>query len=142
MPAGAAAVDTATFSSSTLALGSNHPITASYPGDSNFLTSGAAAPLTQTVNQDQTTTSVASTANPSVFGQLVTLTATVKANSPGANSFTGETVTFMDGGATLGTGTLSGGQATTRAIYLSFPLDFERGSALVANGQTVLLCYH
>jgi hypothetical protein len=53
-----------------------------------------------------TTTSLASSPNPSAYGQAVTLTATV---SP--SSATG-TVTFHDGPATLGTGTLSKGVAT------------------------------
>ena len=53
-----------------------------------------------------TTTTVASSANPSTSGQSVTFTATV---SPG--SATG-TVTFKDGTTTLGSATLSGGTAT------------------------------
>ena len=62
--------------------------------------------ITQTVNAAGTTTSLASNANPSVFGQSVTLTATV---TPSAAT---GTVTFKDGATTLGTGTLSGGNAT------------------------------
>lgn len=50
---------------------------------------------------------LASSANPSTFGQSVTFTATVTGSSP-----TG-TVTFKDGATVLGTGTLNGsGQAT------------------------------
>src|SRR5439155_719971 len=53
----------------------------------------------------------ASSAHPSVSGQAVTFTATVKAKSAGAGTPTG-TVTFKDGPSTLGTGTLnSSGQA-------------------------------
>jgi streptogramin lyase len=59
-----------------------------------------------------TTTSLASSANPSVLGQGVTLTATVTANTPEPNTPTG-TVSFKDGSSVLGTGTLNGsGQAT------------------------------
>ena len=43
--------------------------------------------------------------NPSVFGQSVTFTATVKAVAPGSGTPTGA-VTFLDGSTTLGTGTL------------------------------------
>src|SRR6266516_3324899 len=100
---------TATFTTSTLAAGS-HSITASYGGDGNFNTSTSAV-LTQTVNKANTTTTVASSANPSVFGQSVTFTATVAVVSPGAGSPAG-TVTFLDGATTLGTGTLSVGTAT------------------------------
>ncbi|WP_343787919.1 Ig-like domain-containing protein [Dokdonella soli] len=56
---------------------------------------------------DNTTTSVTSSANPSVVGQLVMLTATVTAASPSAGTPTG-TVTFLDGAASIGTATLSG----------------------------------
>jgi hypothetical protein len=54
-----------------------------------------------------TTTSVQSSANPSTYGTVVTFTATV---SPAPTN--GESVIFKDGSTTLGTGTLSGGQAT------------------------------
>ena len=56
-----------------------------------------------------TTTRVTSSANPSVYGQSVTLTATV---TGGARTPTG-TVTFLDGGTSIGTGTVNAsGQAT------------------------------
>ena len=60
----------------------NLTIKASYSGDTNFKTSSGT--LTQTVDADSTTTAVVSSANPSVFGQSVTFTATVTANAPGA----------------------------------------------------------
>src|SRR5262249_44200554 len=51
-------------------------------------------------------------AKPSVLSQPVTFTATVTVNPPGSGVPTG-TVTFKDGAATLGTGTLDGtGHAT------------------------------
>jgi Bacterial Ig-like domain (group 3) len=73
--------------------------------------------LTQTVKQASTTTSVVSSANPSVAGQAVTFTATVSPVSPGSGTPTG-TATFMDGSTTLGTAVLSGGTAsfTTSAL--------------------------
>jgi hypothetical protein len=58
------------------------------------------------VAQVGTTTGVNSSVNPSVFGQLVTFTATVSALTPGPVPPTG-TVTFMDGNTPLGTGTLA-----------------------------------
>jgi hypothetical protein len=107
---------TASFSTSALAV-ATHSITASYGGDGNFngSTSGA---VNQTVNQDGTTTTVASSVNPSSSGQSVTFTATVTANSPGSGTPTG-TVTFLDGGASIGSGTLSGGTATFSTSALS-----------------------
>ena len=95
----------ATFATSSLAIG-GHTVTAVYGGDTNF--TGSTSPgLTQTVNQGATTTSLGSSANPSVFGQSVTFTATVAAASPASGTPTG-TVTFKDGATTLGTGTLLG----------------------------------
>jgi hypothetical protein len=92
------------MSTSTLALGS-HSITASYGGNTNY-NSSTSSTLTQTVNKANTTTSLASSANPSVYGQSVTFTATV---SPSAAT---GTVTFKDGSNTIGTGSLSSGVAT------------------------------
>ena len=95
----------ATFTTAALAVGT-HSITAVYGADGNFTASTSSA-LSQVVNQDTTTSVVASSANPTVFGQSVTFTATVTANGPGSGIPTG-TVTFMDGSTTLGTGTLNG----------------------------------
>jgi uncharacterized repeat protein (TIGR01451 family) len=99
----------ATFTTSALSVGS-HNITAIYGGDTNDYGSTSNT-LTQVVNQDNTTTTLASSIIPSVLGQSVTFKATVNVNSPGAGTPTG-TVTFYDGSTKLGTGTLSGGVAT------------------------------
>ncbi|HZV06696.1 MAG TPA: Ig-like domain repeat protein [Gemmataceae bacterium] len=106
----------ATFSISTLSVG-NHSITAVYGGDTNDAGSTSST-LTQTVNKDSTATALSSSVNPSVYGQGVTFTATVSANSPGAGTPTG-TVTFEDGTTILGTGKLSGGAATFSTSALS-----------------------
>ena len=100
----------ATFSTSALTVGS-HSITVVYGGDTDFITSASAA-VTQVVDQDGTTSLVVSSANPSVFGQSVTFTATVIANAPGSGIPAG-TVTFMDGSTTLGAGTLDGSGIAT-----------------------------
>jgi hypothetical protein len=102
----------AAFTTSSLAKGS-HAITASYGGDANF-TASTSATLTQTV-KPATSTTVASSVNPSAFGQAVKFTATVKATS---GTPTG-TVTFKNGTATLGTGTLSAGKATLTTAALT-----------------------
>lgn len=105
------------FSTSSLNVAS-HPITAEYGADSNF-NAGTSLPLSQVVNKADTNTSVVSSANPSVFGQSVTFTATVSAAPPGSGMPTG-TVTFKDEGTPLGTGTLDGsGQATFSTTFLS-----------------------
>jgi RHS repeat-associated protein len=95
----------ATYSTSTLAVGT-HSLTAVYGGDVNNAASTSAA-LTQMINSLPTTTSVASSLNPSNPGQSITFTATVAGGSSPRGA-----VTFKDGATTLGTGTLSGGSAT------------------------------
>jgi hypothetical protein len=100
---------------STLALGA-HSITANYGGDLVFSTSTSLA-LTQTVsNTITTTTSLASSANPSTAGQPVTFTATVTPAGPGAPT---GTVTFKDGANTLGNGSLNNGRAPFTTSSLS-----------------------
>jgi subtilisin family serine protease len=88
---------------STLTAGT-HSVTAMYYGSNNHQASESGA-VPVTVNQATSMTSLASSPNPSIFGQSVTLTATV---SPSAAT---GTVTFYDGTGQLGTGTLSGGRA-------------------------------
>jgi hypothetical protein len=100
----------ASYTTSTLSTGT-HAITTSYIGDGNFAGSTSNT-VSQTVNQTLvgTTTMLASSLNPSGTGQAVTLTATVTSNS-GSGTPTG-TVTFLDGAATLGAGSISAGTAT------------------------------
>jgi Bacterial Ig-like domain (group 3)/Hypothetical glycosyl hydrolase family 15/Domain of unknown function (DUF4214)/SdrD B-like domain len=104
---GTLASGTATFTTSTLGVGT-HSITAVYGADANFSGSTSSA-LDQTVNKDGTTIDLATSLNPSVYGQSVTFTATVSPN--GSGTPTG-TVTFEDGGVTIGSGTLAKGAAT------------------------------
>jgi hypothetical protein len=104
----------ATFTTSTLPVGT-HSITALYGGDVNF--AGSTSPvLSQIVNKAATSTTVVSSANPSVLGQAVTFTATVKSATSGTPT---GTVTFKDGATTLGTGTLSTGIAKITVSTLS-----------------------
>ena len=95
---------TTTLATSVLTQGT-HSITATYGGDGSFAPSTSSA-LSQVVNAVlvSTTTAVASSANPSGVGQLVTFTATVTPAS-GTTVPTGM-VTFLDGTTTLGTGAL------------------------------------
>src|SRR5207253_6825733 len=106
----------ATLSKSNFTVG-NHTITISYSGDANFNASNSAA-ITQTVNKGASSTSVVSSTNPTVFGQGTTFTATVTATSPAAGT-PGGTVTFNDGGSSIGSSTLSGGTASFSTSSLS-----------------------
>ena len=114
-------VTTALFTTSTLST-ATHTITAAYSsGDANFNGSKALTLLTQVVNPADTTTTLASPVNPSVFGQSVTLTATVAVNSPGSEAVANPTgtVTFYDGGVAIGTVTLSNAAAGTATFMTS-----------------------
>ncbi|MBW8752184.1 MAG: Ig-like domain repeat protein [Propionibacteriales bacterium] len=102
-PAGASTSAQATFVSSTLAVGP-HSIRAEYLGNFNF--DGSTATTDQSVDQSGTVTGVESSANPSSFGQTVTLTAVVAATPAAAGDPTG-TVTFSEGSTVLGTATLA-----------------------------------
>jgi hypothetical protein len=107
----------ATYITSALTLGS-HPITASYGGDTNC-NGSTSSTLVQTINLPGTTTTLASSPNPSIYMTSVTFTATV---SPAAAT---GTVTFNDGATTLGTVSLISGVATysTAALTLGSPPD-------------------
>ena len=97
----------ATFATAALAAGT-HTITAVYGGDANFTTSTSSS-VSQVTNQNATATALVSGTNPSTFGQSVTFTATVS----GTNGPPTGTVTFKDGAATIGTGTLNGSGVAT-----------------------------
>jgi streptogramin lyase len=99
----------ATFAVSSLTIGTRS-ISISYSGDANFIASTSAA-ITQTVGKASPTVTVASSVNPSVYGNTVTFTATLGGPS-GTGTPTGM-VTFTDGSATLGMGSLNAGGVTT-----------------------------
>jgi len=86
----------AAFSTSALGVG-GRAISATYDGTSTFGTSTGS--LTQTVNKANTTTAVASSANPSTYGQSATFTATVSTVS--GSVVTEGTVTFKEGSTVL-----------------------------------------
>jgi hypothetical protein len=92
----------ATFSISTLAVGT-HSVVASYAATLDFNASAAAAiPQVVTYPPAPTVTTLTSSVNPSYFNQNVTFTATVVATSPLPGPIAG-TVTFYDGTASIGT---------------------------------------
>ncbi len=114
----------ATLATSSLGVGT-YTITATYAGDSNFATSTSAG-LKQVVNsttKSPTSTMLASSLNPSTYGQTVTFTATVTNN--GGSTPTGK-VSFTWGTNSIGTATLnSSGVATLIKSNLNvqaFPL--------------------
>ncbi len=87
-------------------------IKATYAGDAHLPASTSLA-VTQVVNKAPTTTALISSPNPSVYGQSVTLTATVTARYGGTPN---GSVTFKDGTNALGTGTCSGSGKSTLVV--------------------------
>ena len=119
----------AAFTTSTLS-GGDHAISASYSGSALFDSSGAS--LTQTVNAAVTTTTVASSPNPSGQGQPVTFTATVTLSSApvtegsvtffeGAVVLAGPITLNASGQAAFSTATLTVGSHTIRADFQGTP---------------------
>lgn len=87
-----------------------HNVTAAYSGDATY-PAASSNPLTQSVNQAATTTTLASSANPSAIGAPVTFTASVAPVAPGAGSPTG-IVTFAVDGSQQSPATVTAGSAT------------------------------
>jgi hypothetical protein len=131
----------ASFSISTLGA-ATYSITAVYGGDAT-LAGSTSNKVSQVVNKATTTTTLASSLNPSKAGQSVTFTATLTAQFGGTVN---GTVTFMDGTTTLGTkylvsgvakfttSTLATGTHTITANY-NGTVDFSASSASLT--QTV-----
>jgi RHS repeat-associated protein len=129
--------------STQLAAGT-YSITAVYSGDSNFASS-TSAPLTQPVSQDSTSTIGTSSANPSYFGQALTLTATATANAPGSGTPTGS-VDFYDmtTATDLGSVSLSGGGASLSTAMLppgvqTITLSYSGDTNFLPSSSTVLV---
>ena len=95
----------ATFVTSALTVGKK-VITAIYNGNVH-IPGSTSKTISQVVNKAPTTTALASSPNPSTVGQLVTFTATVKAQVGGTPT---GTVTFKDGDLSLGYRSLVSGQ--------------------------------
>jgi len=98
------AADTSTASHTTTALTpGTHEIRAVYAGSTTF--DGSAAAVAQVVGSGETVTGIASSANPSTYGDRVTLTATVTGQD--ATDRPTGTVTFRSGDDVLGTAPLT-----------------------------------
>jgi len=95
----AIAAGTATMTIGDLAVGT-HSITATYVGDSNYAAS-TSMPLVQTISKMKATISLTSSVNPAVYGNMISITATVTKGATG-------TVVFMDGDNNIGSSVVSG----------------------------------
>src|SRR5207245_3722295 len=85
-----------------------HTLTDALPVSTNFIGSTSSA-VSQTVNVASTTTGLTTSGSPSSIGASVTFTATVTS----AGGTPSGTVTFFDGGSSLGTGSLNGSGVAT-----------------------------
>ena len=103
---------TATLITTTLPVGTDS-ITATYAGDMDF--SGTVSPVfTETITPVvATTTTLTSSVNPSYFGQSVTFTATAALVGGASAPVATGTVTFLDNGTAIGTGTLNAAGVAT-----------------------------
>ncbi len=128
---------TATYATAALTAGV-HPITAVYNGDAAKQVEGSTSAVFDQDVQAPTTATLASSLNPSFYGNSITFTATVPPS--GTTAPTG-TVSFLDGAAPIGTGTLSGnpGVATfttaalnvgMHSITASYPGDSYNGPSI------------
>jgi uncharacterized repeat protein (TIGR03803 family) len=118
----------ASFTTSTLPVATS-TIKAVYDGDSNFEGSTSKA-VSQVVSKATTTTTLASSRNPSSSGQSVTFTASV---TPQFSGTVKGTVTFYDGTTALKTLSLSGGVTKFTTSTLS---SGTHGITATYNGNT------
>jgi hypothetical protein len=130
----------ATYATSTLTVGT-HTITATYGGDTQDF--GSTSTVVSQVVQDATTqTLLTASANPSIAGKNLTLTATVSVTTGGGVP-TG-TVNFYNGTTLLGTGTLNAtGVATYSTATLavgsySITADYQGDTNNTASTSSVL----
>ncbi|HEX9077920.1 MAG TPA: Ig-like domain-containing protein, partial [Anaerolineae bacterium] len=138
----------ATYVTSSLAVSSHTVRVDYYDATGTFDPGSANLSPNQTVNIASTTTTVVSSASPSVFGQTVWFTATVSAAPPGSGTPTGS-VQFKDGAVNLGgpvaltTGSASistaGLSAGTHVITVDYPGDgnFNASTGTLSPNQVV-----
>ncbi len=105
--------------------GGANTLTAVYPGDADFDTATSNS-ISHTVAT--TVLQLSSSTNPLVSGNQVTLTATLAPYSSGSSTTNGETVTFINGETSIGTGTLSSGIATLSVT--SLPVGYDTLTAI------------
>ena len=85
-----------------------HSITATYNGDATIGSSTSNAPVILNVAETQTIVTVASSADSTIVGQPVVFTVTISSWAAGETG----TVQFVDNGSMIGSGAVSGGQAS------------------------------
>ncbi len=92
-----------------------HVITVTYDGDNNV--AAASGSITETIQNATTQVGLTVSANPDTYGSPFTLTATVSSNGGSATG----SVTFLDGGTTLGSTPLSGQESASLTLSTLSP---------------------
>ncbi len=108
------ATGAAAFQTTSLAVGS-HTISVSYTGDRNY--SAASANLIQTVQIANTQVTLTASANPTTYHTVLDLAASISSNGSAAMG----TVTFTDGGVSIGSAVLNGSGVATLATSTLSP---------------------
>jgi hypothetical protein len=110
--------ESAQFSPFTVIGCGTHSIVATYSSDANY---AASTSPVESVSQNgiATAISVGQTPANAVYGQPVTLTATLTPYVNGSNSSDGQRINFFDGTTNIGSGTLSSGVATLTLTSLA-----------------------
>jgi len=105
---------TASLDTSSLVEGA-HLVTATYSGDPTYATSTTATPVTVDVAEAPTAVTIGDASARSVVGETIVLTASIASPAPGATG----TIQFADNGDPIGSGAVSGGQATFETSFLA-----------------------
>ena len=126
----------AMYTTSTLTAGI-HQITAVYNGDAAKQIQGSTSTVLNQDVQAPTTATLTSSLNPSNYGNSVTFTATIP---PGGTTAPTGTVSFLDGAAKIGTGTLGGNPGvatfTTAALNMGTHIITVNYSGDSSNGPS------
>src|SRR2546428_5541838 len=87
-------------------------------------TPSTSSAVTQVVSKADTTTSLASSVNPTRFGQSTSFTATVSVVAPGTTlvAYPSGTVNFFDGSTLIGSGSLTTTAGVTSANFSTYSL--------------------
>ena len=136
----------ATLSTSTLVVG-NHPVSASYAGNSNFLAANGSLSGGQTINKASTSTALTSSNSTPSYGSAVTFTATTTATAPGGGTPDGSVIFTIDnvdqapvalsgGTASLVRADLSSTSHTISARYVPTS-NYNASSGTLTGGVTV-----
>ncbi len=118
----------ATFGTASLGVGV-HELSFTYSGDSHFAI--AIAQMSQTVLNASTQTTLMASANPAIYGQALTLSASVSSNGGAATG----SVSFMDAGAIVGSSQLGANGSADLTLSSLSPGTHDLVAVYVGDGK-------